>query len=227
MASLDWEQTRRDGVTLVELAVTTAAEEWVRVESELQPVWPPRRQGVPASGWDETGFEGRVDPEAPLVVGYASPATPAEPPARVQILDEKTDTESDASHRIVRTLGTSAPPQDAVPTPATTDSSLDTDGTPASQPPPASTGPDGSAIEPWFEAVEGRLADAEQLAGVSGADEARAAMDALGGIEAVRELQARVDQDRQELRSLGERQRHLLDRLDTVDIPLATLERVT
>jgi hypothetical protein len=263
MAALDWEQTRRDGVTLVELTVTADTTERVRIESQLQPVWPPRRQGVPATGWDDDGFEGRVDPSTPLVLGYASPATPADPPATVHtkaagdsrgVTTATADTTAQTADGIVRALGRSTPPRDVVPTPdhpdtaeheqrnhATASSGTEPgDSTVAGSPgAPTARSPQRSqyrdtgdteltpdTLEPWFEAIEERLEDAEQLAGVSGADEARGAIDALGGLDAVRALQTDIEQDRDRLDRLGSRQRRLRDRLAAVDIPLATLERV-
>lgn len=263
MAALDWEQTRRDGVTLVELAVTADTAERIRIESQLRPVWPPRRQGVPATGWDEAGFEGRVDPSTPLVLGYASPATPTDPPATVHTRDaadfpgatnDAPDTEARTAQGIVRALGRSTPARDVIPTPDNpdmagpeqtdnptassgnkpTDSATGEPREPSTATTPqrsqgrysGDTGPTPDSLEPWFAAIEDRLDEAEQLAGVSGADEARGAIDALGGLDAVRGLQADIEQDRDRLDRLGSRQRRLSDRLAAVDIPLATLERV-
>jgi len=279
MASLDWHQTRREGVTLVELVVQAEAAEWVRIESRLQPVWPPRRQGVPVAGWDGARFEGRVEPGDPLVVGYASPAAPLDPPAQLTTVDdgeEPPDGTAVSPRAIVRTLGESAPPRDVVPvgdpgdavdaagvatatgagpptacrpepdvgepgaagaTPGRTGSRDPAAGTVASsrRPPGGSTTSTATAeisdpeaaIEPWFGAVEGRLAEAERLADVTGVEEARGAVEAVGGIGAARDLRERLDADRQQLRMLQERQQRLAERLAAVEIPLSTLERVT
>jgi len=91
MAALDWEQTRENGITLVELTVTAEVNEQVRVESALRPVWAPRRQGTPAAGWDEAGYRGAVSPKQPLVLGFASPAAPVEPPASVETAPSTSD----------------------------------------------------------------------------------------------------------------------------------------
>jgi len=247
MASLDWELTRRDGVTLVELLVTAEAEEWIRVDSRLEPVWPPRRQGVPAAGWDGTGFEGCVGPDDPLVLGYASPAAPVEPPARLErpVPDGSPPDDGAVSARaLVRTLGESAPPRDVVPTEPPDGGTPDHGSRGRPDPAPRSATPsrpaegsapgggsqaeaDPGAIEPWFDRVETRTAEAERLAAVTGADEAREAVETAGGIDAVRALREQLETDRQRLRELGERQRQLADRLAAVDIPLSTLERVT
>jgi len=112
MASLDWTTRRSDGVTLVELVVTSEQPQRVRVESALTPVWPPRRQGVPEPGWDGATVEGVVD-DGPLVVGYATPAAPVDPPATVT---SEPVAEDDLSPRtLVRALGDATPPRDALP----------------------------------------------------------------------------------------------------------------
>lgn len=257
MASLSWDLTRHDGVTLVELVVTADAEEWVRVNSRLRPVWPPRRQGVPVAGWDDACFEGRVGPDTPLVLGYASPAAPVDPPAELEpaATDGEFPSDDRASPRaIVRALGESAPPRDVVPTGdtrehtgrATTTGSgsvaadpsggIDPDpdsATERRESRPAKAGRKSHSrgevegIEPWFEAVEGRVERAERLADVTGADEARGAVASVGGIEAARELREQLEADRGRIQALGERQRQLADQLAAVEIPLSTLERVT
>ena len=82
MATLDYETERTDGVTLVRLYVTAEHRRRVRVENRLDgPVWPPRREGQPAAGWDGDTFEGVVTADRRLVAGYATPAPPADPPA--------------------------------------------------------------------------------------------------------------------------------------------------
>lgn len=84
MVELDWETERTDGVTLVRLYVTAEYRRRVRVASRLDgPVWPPRREGQPAAGWDGDAFEGVVTPDERLVAGFATPAPPEDPPAEV------------------------------------------------------------------------------------------------------------------------------------------------
>lgn len=136
MASLDWQLHRPAEVTLVELRVTSDCRERVALRSNLEPVWPPRRQGRPANGWQETGFEGVVTPAEPLVLGYASPAEPVDPPAELtdcepvvtdadpagdsaasgDTLLEKLDDDT-AGRALVRALGAGKPPRGAVPNP--------------------------------------------------------------------------------------------------------------
>jgi len=84
MVSLEWDVERTDGVTLVSLSVTSERECRVRIENRLDgPVWPPRRHGQPAAGWDGDKFTGTVPADGLLTVGYATSAQPAEPPAAV------------------------------------------------------------------------------------------------------------------------------------------------
>jgi hypothetical protein len=85
MVSLDWSTDRTGGVTLVTLRVESHdRDRRVRVENRIEgPTWPPRRQGRPAAGWDETGFAGVVRANEPLALGYATPGEPTEPPVEV------------------------------------------------------------------------------------------------------------------------------------------------
>jgi hypothetical protein len=126
MATLDWNLTRSEGVTLVELVVTSETMRRVRIESALSPVWPPRRRGVPVPAWDGDAVEGVVEPSAPLVVGYASPAEPVEPPAT--ITDAPPEEESVSPRTLVRALGDATPPRDAVGPPATANDTCRTGG---------------------------------------------------------------------------------------------------
>jgi hypothetical protein len=128
-------------------------------------------------------------------------ATPTREPAQATTSSGATQTDSAGERGTTATDTTAQPPQHT-----------------ETEPP--------ERLEPWFEAIEGRLDEAEQLAGVSGADEARGAIDALGGLGAVRALAADIEQDRAQLDRLESRQRRLRERLAAVDIPLATLERV-
>lgn len=266
MATLDWHQTRTNGVTLVELLVASETTTRVRIESELTPVWPPKRQGVPAAGWDGDCFEGTVEGGGRLVVGYASPAEPDGPPARLQTAAATDDDHVDAE-TLVRALGEAKPPRDLVPVTGDTahrddlsdspesvggQSSVDSprqQSTATGEPQPSnqrltasgeelhsaqsltatelSDEPTSTELASWFSAVESRLADAERLAAVESPDEATAAVTAVGGIDGVRQLQAQLSADRDRLDRLSQRQRELADRLETVEIPTAVLERVT
>lgn len=222
MPTLDWQLSHTEGVTLVELLVTAETTTQVRIESTLTPVWPPRRQGVPAAGWDGNSFETTVAAGDRVVVGYASPAEPDGPPARLATEQPGTADETLDPRALVRALGEANPPRDLVPAdeaPQDPAESQPTDDEPAAV--------DGATpLQSWFRAVEQRLADAERLAGVESPEEASAAVAAVGGIEAVKQLQAQLAADRERLDRLAERNRRLDDRLRGVEIPTAVLERV-
>ena len=123
MATLDWQLRPAGDATLVELTVTSDADARVEIESSLQPVWPPRRENRPAAGWDDSGFEGTVAAGEPLVLGYASPDDPVEPPAAIVETDPVPDDSGEAptADDLVRALGDARPPRDAVPTPDDTE----------------------------------------------------------------------------------------------------------
>lgn len=254
MATLDWHHTRAGGVTFVELLITTEHAASVRIESELTPVWPPRRQGVPVAGWEGNSFETTVAADDRLVVGYASPAEPDGQPATVE--SQPTDSAGSDSEvdpqTLLRALGEAKPPRDLVPGAPRTGHQIgeragstadeqyrDTAVSPRRREQrtaansqrtaghPGQTD-DGSirALESWFSAVEKRLAKAEQLASIESADQATAELDAIGGIGGVRQLQAQLAADREQLARLSDRQQQLSNRLETVDIPTGVLERV-
>lgn len=232
MAALDWELTRTGGITLVELFVTSETDERVRIESELTPVWPPRRQGVPADGWDKDTFEGTVEAGTTLVVGYASPAEPVDPPAKLVSPDSG---ETVTPRDLVRSLGEAGPTRDAITTdqggdPTRPDERVtQSDGEDTYRDDRQGDDPETAHADPtaWFDTLADRLEAAEQLAGVQGVEEARDAVVSVGGLEDVRRLQAQLDADRRQLEQVRQRSTTLADRLDAVDIPLGTLERVT
>jgi len=59
MVSLTCDADHRDGVTLVTVRLDGAGvAQRVRLTNRLDgPVWPPRRRGVPAEGWNDDCFE--------------------------------------------------------------------------------------------------------------------------------------------------------------------------
>ncbi|SDK00656.1 hypothetical protein SAMN05216226_11441 [Halovenus aranensis] len=241
MATLDWQLRRMDGVTLVELSVRADHATRVCIESHLQPVWPPRECGVPARGWQENSFEGTVPADAPLVVGYATPAPPQEPPVEIATTGGPEES-GPTPRRLVRALGDARPPRDVLPATPPPDTNTEPRAATVNrveQDPGDSTGAAarkrqatpaaaGAETEPtaWFEAVEDRLAETERLAAATDAAEVREAVEAAGGIEEVRALQAQLDVDRQQLQDVRQRAETLADELAAADLPLATLERV-
>jgi len=141
MVTLEWSLERTEGVTLVGLVVAADRPCRVQIENRLDgPVWPPRRHGQPADGWDEGTFSGCVPPDGRLTVGYATPAQPSEPPASVVSTEPVTDgddavgadcehgrtgtdcvpTVEDSPAGVVRALGDPLVPRDSVPLPEPT-----------------------------------------------------------------------------------------------------------
>ncbi|PSQ16283.1 hypothetical protein BRD00_11375 [Halobacteriales archaeon QS_8_69_26] len=115
-------RTRREGpVTLVEAALVNDGPlpRRVRVESRLDgPVWPPRRRGVPESGWDGRTYAVALDAGERLGFGFASPAQPVDPPVALVADDPPAfDATPDTPADVVRALGDPAPPTDAVALP--------------------------------------------------------------------------------------------------------------
>ena len=237
MATLEANCRTAGGVTLVEVCVTAARPRRVRVENRLEgPVWPPRSDGVPEPGWDGEGFEGRVAPDDRLVLGYASPADPVDPPARIADEGEPGDREP-TPQAVVKALGRREPPRAAMPGGADgADSATDFDGTcpgpdtptsgPDTGPGSGSGGSAGNPVDAWFAAVEGRLEAAEDLVAATSVEEAEAAVERAGGIEAVRRLQEQLQADRATLSRLDRRCSRVRERAEGVEVPVEALARL-
>ena len=118
MVELDVRTQRRECVTFVAATVTNDEKtpRRVRLRTDLRPVWPPRRQGVPAAGWTDDGVTVTVPADGRRGVGFATPAAPTEPVLAVAS-DEpvREDAPEPTSDRLVRELGDPTPPADAVP----------------------------------------------------------------------------------------------------------------
>ena len=215
MVSLRWDLTRVEEVTLVELAVASEHDAAVTIRSDVAPVWPPRRRGQPAAGWEGDSFQGRVAAGERLVLGYASPGAPVEPPARVVHTAPPGGSDGPPTARaLVRSLGEASPPRDAL-------SVSDRDSRDAV-----------SAGGETHTGVLQRLRAAERLSAARTESERRAAVRAVGGLERVRGLAAELEADRCRL---GVVPRHetgtpgqlaLRQRLAAVDVPVSTLEQV-
>lgn len=254
MATLQSHCRTAGGVTLVELCVTATRPRRVRVENRLEgAVWPPRCDGVPEPGWDEDGFEGRVAPEEPLVLGYASPADPAGPPARIAEEREPADREP-TPQAVVKALGRREPPRDAMPASGSggadgaaesggpcPDRAAESDGSCPDLAPDPDTGspaqpgsgteaetddPPGTPFDAWFAAVEQRLEAAEDLAAAGSVEEAESAVDRTGGIAAVRRLQEQLQADRAALAHLDRRCSRARERAEAVDVPVEALAQL-
>jgi hypothetical protein len=208
MVSLDCHTSRAGDATLVELLVTADTPTRVRIENCLDgPVWPPRKQSVPAEGWDEDGFEGKVRDR--LVLGYATPAEPADTPARIVTTEPATDADSALTPRdLVRSLGDPRPPRDAV-----------------------ERNPDDAVVQPeavtdWLDAVECRLDAADRLASADSVSEANAAITAVGETADILALREQLRADRRTLTRVRARCEALSERTATVEIPVDTLSRL-
>jgi len=237
----------RGGVTLVtcRLDNPAALARRVRIENELDgPVLPPRRHGVALSGWDAGGVSLRVEPEATAAVGYAVAAPAAEPPARIAAeepirkgavdADRPAGGSEPTAAGAVRTLGAYRPPRAAV-----TASERDAAGSTARRTPSADanarvddgggTGeasPAGpAAVDAWLDAVERRVERAETLDGAD-VPTATEAVAAAGGLDAVRELDGRVETDAERLRAVASRATALAERAAAADVPTGPLARL-
>ena len=234
MASLDWHCRRIGEVTLVELSVEGEFDEHVRIESRLTPVWPPREQGVPVSGWDGPVFEGSVDSTEPLVLGYATPARPVDPPAEITTTGtHSADTATAVSPQdVVRTLGESTPPRDALPQRELPENlpqrELPEIQFDSPQPEDSVSRTDSKSENPmaWLDSVASRLSATDRLVRATDADEARAAVHDLGGIREVRRLQTELERDRERLDEIEQRTAQLSEELSRAEVPLSTLERI-
>lgn len=234
MVSLDWETTAAGDATLVTAALESDDPTRVRVANCLDgPVWPPRRQGVPAAGWDEDGFAGVVDGRR--VLGYACPADPADPPVRIVGERPPDDANGGLSPRdLVRQLGDPAPPPDAVGPPADpSDAGSEPSKAPGTDRSGRQSGTSGTprgaasgippAVVAWLDRIERRLADADRLASATSVSKAADAVAAVGGPEAVRALRARLAADQAALAAVATRAEVLATEAETVEIPVETL----
>jgi hypothetical protein len=254
MSSVRTDATEAGGETLVTVVLDTDTERRVRVESRLDgPVWPPRTNGVPEAGWDETGVTLTV-PAAGRAVGFASPAPPRDPP--VVVRPAGTDgqsgqgdaTAADAT-AVVRELGDPAPPREAVPLPsaAPTDGSGDRAAderpsdraadesradvsmavkSPADEPLADESPPSTDPVAAWLDRVEARVADAERVTEAETVPETTAAVREVGGLDDVRRLTRATAADRRRLLAVARRAEALANRSEATDVPLAALERL-
>ncbi|MBX0322445.1 hypothetical protein EGH21_05310 [Halomicroarcula sp. F13] len=236
MVTLDCTTSHHDEVTLVTLRLRDLdAPTRVTVRNCLDgPVWPPRREGLPVTGWTEAGFEGVVGP-GDHALGYATPASPADPPA---VLDDVTPapdadgTPSESATDVVRDLGDPSPPADAVPAgAATTDAeSRDTDADPSESAPATprsrADGRTPAVVEPWLEAMTARVEVAESLADADTLPAATAAVREAGGLAEVRALAASGAADERRLREVARRAETLANRRAAATVPVETLARI-
>ncbi|AHF98423.1 hypothetical protein HALLA_05540 [Halostagnicola larsenii XH-48] len=103
MVDISTSTERRDDVTFVSATVTNdrTTPQYVRLESTLTPVWPPRRNGVVVPEWDGSRWRGRLEPDSRRGIGFASPATATDDPIRI-IDARRDDGRADIDARTVR-----------------------------------------------------------------------------------------------------------------------------
>ncbi|WP_459887126.1 DUF7857 domain-containing protein [Halostagnicola bangensis] len=104
---------RRDGVTFVSATVTNdrTTPQLVRFQSTIEPVWPPRRNGVVAPEWDGPRWEGRLEPESQRGVGFASPETVIDEPLE-SVESRRADGRTELKTReVLSSLSRSKPPK--------------------------------------------------------------------------------------------------------------------
>ncbi|MCT9094668.1 hypothetical protein [Haloarchaeobius sp. HME9146] len=151
MVEIHVETDRRECVTFVAATVAndgTRPRE-VTLETGLETVWAPRRQGHPEAGWDGDAVTLVVPAGGTRGIGFASPDAPESVRDAVGILSvtaeaPTTPAEAVLPHSatgLVRTLGDPTPPGDAVP-------SAETPPAPSPKPP--------RAVAAWFDALEAR-----------------------------------------------------------------------
>ncbi|MFB6184267.1 MAG: hypothetical protein ABEI96_06895 [Haloarculaceae archaeon] len=240
MVSIRCERTGHDDVTLVEVVVDVNGPDARYVELAVDvdgPLWPPRRQGRPEDGWSDGGYAGVFEPGT-HGLGFATPATPADPPVTVATVAAPSDRDDDRTpDDVVREWGDPAPPRDAIPV---GDASTD-DGQNQSPPsersdattPPADTTvtpddgrtdgldrPDLPApVQEWLVVRERRVARAERLQRATTAPEATAAVEDVGGVAALGDLAATLDDDRRALAAVRAAVTEVERRAAAVDVP--------
>ena len=267
---LSWSVDREGEVSLVRCRLRNddAVPRRVRLRSRLDgPVLPPRRGGVPEAGWDADGVTVRLDPDERLALGFATPASPVEPPMELDVDDAvETETEDptpDAA-AAVRGLGAHRPPRDAVSEPPDPDrgsgdgpeprETEDDEGggrpnerdsgidhpVPSSQNAPQSTDPgrhdaaasstsqsvDPVRVDDWLDTVERRVERGERLVDAD-VETATEVVAAVGGVDALDDLDSRLRGDAARLRRISDRASSLAARAERADVPTDALRRLS
>lgn len=250
--SLSTDVTVIEGVALVTCRVRnrTPVERGVRLRDRLDgPTLPPRSEGAPAVGWENSTYETVVSAGETVAVGYACPLgedadveRPVEldavgPSSLVECSEDDTETLVARARR----LGDSRPPQDAVPITvsdsdhtATTDSdhavtadhdhaaTTNHDQT-ATASPPLADGICPGPVETYFERATERIRRAEGT--TDGSVESVATAFRRSHHTPVT-LEQAVARDEAALRAISERAEELADRAAETDVPVDTLRRL-
>jgi hypothetical protein len=148
MATLECDHETVAGVTLVECRLASDLTERVTVEPTHDgPIWPPRRQGVPAAGWTDDGWTGTVPAEGYRALGYATPAQPADDPARISATAQPESDEAVSARDVIRSLGDPTPTRDAVPPATDAETGRDRSDLPSTEAPDPSVDSEGAPTE--------------------------------------------------------------------------------
>lgn len=209
----DWSVRRLDGhdiaLVTVELCNSSPVARQVRVNNRLDgPVLPPRRAGVPESGWDEDGFVGVVPASERRALGYACPAPVDRPPVSVTVDGRADGEDGESAATAARELADPRPPRAAVPTVGDDEA--------------AKAVEELSPVEDWLAAVECRIERGERLTNAS-VEEATTALETAGCD--VADLETRLSTDAAELRAVAERAASLAERASAVNVPVEALRR--
>ncbi|MFC7176783.1 hypothetical protein [Halosegnis marinus] len=197
-------RTRRtDGVTLVACRLENDADEprAALVENRLDgPARAPERHRS-----EDATLRVAVPAGATVGAGFSTPATPAEPAAAIVGTESVADSPGEAA--VLDALSDPRPPHEAV---------VGADAEPERAEPTTD-----------LDAVERRI---ERLEAVAAATTVPGAADALareGGLDAVRDLDARVAADRKRLTALADRARRLAARAEVADPRVERLARLS
>lgn len=228
----DWSVSALDGrddVTLVtvDLRNPSPVDRRIRVSNRLDGrVLPPRRGGVPESGWDEDGFTGVVPADSRRVLGYACSAPACRPP--VSVTDEGRadgDGAETTATDAVRELGDAQPPSDAVPRIGENEEPTDSEGPPTeTEPRPADAPPElPAAVDAWLASVTDRIERGERLTDAS----VEATTAALETEDDITDLEANLAADARALAAVERRVTALSERAAAVDVPADALRRLS
>jgi hypothetical protein len=254
---LDWSVDREGDASLVGVRVRNdgAVPRRVRIESRLDgPVLPPRRGGVPESGWDEEGVTAVIDPGDREAFGFAALADPVDPPVEISSVEPADgdeddgraapESESDLARAAVRDLESHRPPREAVAGTEAVDRDGDEAGggnavgvdedsdTEASGPNGDATGrsENEASAEPDADEVDAWFAAVEarieRAERLADADlaTATAVVEEAGGLDAVGGLDERVDSDAERLKAIRDRAAALAERAEESEVPTEALE---
>ncbi len=212
MLAVDCETERHDGVTLVTAVVENEGPRRRVTFAAAGEVWPPRRRGVPESGWNGGEVTMVLAAGERRAVGYATPDDLVDPLSVVETERVSARQEFDpavpvpsvdsTADGVVRALGDSTPSRAAVPS------------------------SDRGTRLAWLDAVESRVATAEALAAAGTLAEAADALDTVGGLSGARRLVEALEIDGEALARLRDRLAAVDERRAAVSIPMETFERL-